>query len=550
MPNLRALLSSFSLPARMSAIALLIGALVVIPGLYAEYSLITVREENERAGYATAALRQYLAMGTTSEEVVAQVRSGKVRDAASRQAVLDTLEAQIAQIDQATAAEMAVIAKGRFSADRAAQMQREEDGQKAGTDRLRAMKAQALTGRFDDAWWRQLRLGIASEESEVRGAQQRAVAALQRTQHAFFAISMVLVIGSIAIALWAGANIVTPLQRLLSSTRRISREDYGIDLPDEGPREFRALNRSFNAMAAQVGRSQARLVQVNRRLEDEVRARTAELMAANQSLRELDDRRRGFIATAGHELRTPVAVLRADAEVALREPAPTVPMLQASLERITRTAGTLGRLIEDMLRLARADAPVLSYERKAVDLADIVGETFDEFRPVIEADGGSITASPSVEPLPVRVDPLRIQQVVRIVLDNAVTHGGDELCICATLWREDGFACVRIADCGEGIAPERLAGLLDRSQWPRRRTEDGHGLGLTIAATIMEAHDGSIAIASRACVGAEVTLRLPCADPAAPQDDPRLSTSREARRGAVFGVGPEASAVLAREGQK
>mgnify|MGYP002651785470 CR=1 FL=1 len=499
-----------SLPMRMAAIALAVSALVLIPGLYAEHSLVVVRQENERAGYAAAALRQYLAMGSTSDWALAQVRSGKVKDEASRKALLDTIEAQIVRIDRATEAEMAIIAHGRFNAGRAAQMNREEQGQKERARLLRAMKGQVLNGFYEDEWWRQLRFGVESEESEIRSAQQRAVAALERTQMAFFATSAVLIIGSLIIGLWARGNIVLPLQRLLSSTHRISRQDYGIALPDRGPREFRALNRSFNTMAAQVARSQARLVSVNRRLEDEVRERTAELLAANASLRGLDDRRRGFIATAGHELRTPVAVLRTDAEVALRDPTPSVGSLRSSLERVIRTASTLGRLIDDMLRLARADAPVLSYERKSVDLADIVRGALDEFRPVVEADGGRITLSTSDDNLAVKVDPLRIMQVLRIVLDNAVTHGGDELCICTSLFREEGFACVRISDCGVGIAQDRLSGLLDRTQWPRRRTEDGHGLGLTIAATIMEAHDGSIAITSEFGQGVVVILRLPC----------------------------------------
>lgn len=501
---------SASLPLRMALIGLAASVLIVVPGLIAERSLMTVREENERAGFSAAALREYLKLGRVSDAGLALVRSGQVKDEASRRKVLDMIEAQIRRIDRATAAEQEIIRKGPFTPERAATMRREEQGQRDRTAKLRTMKAQVLTGFFEDAWWQEMQHGVESEEEEVRGAHLRAVAALEQTQLAFFATSLVLVLAAIVIALWARGNIVEPLQRLLNSTHRVARNDFSVDLPDKGPREFRALNRAFNTMAAQLGRSQARLESANRRLEDEVRARTADLLAANASLRELDDRRRGFIATAGHELRTPVAVLRTDAEVALRDGKPTVEGLLASLERVVRTAGTLGRLIEDMLRVARADAPVLSYERETIDLGTLVMGALDDFRPVIEADGGVVSVAGLDQVLVVRVDPLRIQQVLRIVLDNAVTHGGDELGVHVELSRDDGFASVRIADRGEGIDPARLPDLLDRSQWPRRRSEDGHGLGLTIAATIMEAHDGTIAIASAPGSGVVVTLRLPC----------------------------------------
>lgn len=502
--------NSSSLPLRMALIALAVSVLVFVPGVLAERSLVTVRQESERAGYSASALREYLEIGTLADWALAEVRSGRVKDEATRRMVVDRIQAQIARIDRATTAELAVIRKGAFTPERAAEMNEEEKEQRQRTAMLRAMAPQVLTGFYEDEWWRQIRFGVQGEEAEVRAAQMRAVVALEQTQVAFFATSLVLVIAAVIVAVWARGNIVEPLQRLLNSTHRVARQDFGVYLPDKGPREFRALNRSFNAMAAEIGRAQARLESVNRRLEDEVRARTADLLAANASLREMDDRRRGFIATAGHELRTPVAVLRADAEVALREARPTIAGLRGSLDRVVRTAGTLGRLIEDMLRVARADAPVLSYERESVDMGDLVSRALAEFRPVIEADGGSITLAGLGTPLPVRVDPLRIQQVLRIVLDNAVTHGGDALCVCVQLRLEAGFAVVRISDCGEGIDPGLLPNLLDRSQWPRRRSEDGHGLGLTIAATIMEAHDGTIAIASETGSGVTVTLRLPC----------------------------------------
>lgn len=501
-----------SLSLRMAAIAIVLAALVAAPGLVAETNLVEMRKENERAGHASTALREYLALESLGDTVERDAAAGALATPEARARALAMVNAQIDRIDRSTSREMTIIRSEGFSARSQRSMLAQEEAQEIDTRSLRHSFARIVAGNAANAGdWRALvRHAIEGEQTEVRDAQVRAVDALERTQVAFFATTLVLVLGALALLAWTRANILDPLRRLLDSTRRVAQRDFVMLLPDRGPREFRLLNRSFNAMAEEIGRAQARLEEANRGLEGEVRQRTAELLAANASLRSLDEHRRGFIAAAGHELRTPIAVLRSDAEVALRDRAPTLDSLRASLDRIVRTAGTLGRLVEDMLRVARADAPVLSYERESVDLVTLVGNALADFRPVVEADGGIVTITGIGRAVPVRVDPLRIGQVLRIVFDNAVKHCSGEPCICVTIGVAAGEARIEIADCGDGIAPDLLPQLFDRARWPRRRTEDGHGIGLTIAATIMEAHGGRIEIRSNPGEGAVVTLLLPC----------------------------------------
>lgn len=517
--------TSSGLSFRMAVIALMLAMTIAAPGVVAEANLVTMRKENERAGHASTALREYLVLEAMGDAVERRMATGGVATPGQRRAALSALDAQLDRIDRATSHEITLIGSEGFATANREALITEERLQEIDTRHLRASFARMVT-QTAPAWpgpggdWRAIvRHGIENEQLEVRAAQVRAVDALERTQVAFFATAALLVLGGLGLMAWTRANVLDPLQRLLDSTRRVAQRDFAMNLPDRGPREFRLLNRAFNAMTAETERAQARLEAANHDLEDEVRQRTADLLAANASLRALDHHRRNFIAAAGHELRTPIAVLRSDAEVALRDRAPTLDALRASLKRIVRSAGTLGRLIEDMLRVARADAPVLSYERETVDLDTLVASALADFRPVVEADGGTVSLTGIGRPLPVRVDPLRIGQVLRIVFDNAVKHGSEEPCICVTLALQAHEAVVEIADCGDGIAPDLLPHLFDRTRWPRRRDEDGHGLGLTIAATIMEAHGGRIEVRSQAGMGAVVTLRLPCAmDGADPQE--------------------------------
>ncbi len=500
-----------SLSFRMGVIAIVLAVTVAVPGMVIETNLVALRKESERAGHASTALREYLELEALGDAAERRVVSGALADPTAQAAALAVIEAQIDRIDRATNREIKIIREERFNPRGRQAMLAGEQAQERDTRRLRASFARVIAGQDDTGadWRSTVRHAIEGEQREVREAQVGAVDALERTQVAFIVTALLLLLGGLAMMAWTRANVLDPLHRLLASTQRVAQRDFAMLLPDRGPREFRLLNRSFNTMAAEIGRAQARLEEANRGLEDEVRQRTAELLAANVSLRGLDEQRRGFIAAAGHELRTPIAVLRSDAEVALRERAPTLESLRASLERIVRSAVALGRLVEDMLRVARADAPVLSYERESVDLRALVADGLAEFRPVVEADGGCIVLNAGDTPLLVRIDPLRIGQVLRIVFDNAVKHSSCEPSIRVTLHAAQEEVRIEIADGGEGIAPDLMPYLLDRTRWPRRRTDDGHGLGLTIAATIMEAHDGHLEIRSDPEEGAVVTLTLP-----------------------------------------
>ncbi|MCW1383038.1 HAMP domain-containing histidine kinase [Novosphingobium sp. KCTC 2891] len=508
MPAASPIWSSLSLRITFAMVAVV--AVVLVPGFVAESSLVSVRRENARAEQASTAMREYLMLQVLGDSIEQKVGAGGLRSNADRAAAFAAIEGQLGKIDRATGNEVSIISGSSLAPEMRAVMLDEEQRQQGLTAIIRNSLHRRIEGADDSAWRAAAMAGIAGEQAEVREAQVGAVGALERTQVAFFAAGVVLAIGALGVLLWLRGNVLHPLRRLLTSTRRIASGDFGADLPESGPREFRFLNRSFNAMATQIEGAQARLAAANQRLEDDVRQRTADLVAANQSLHALNDQRRDFLAEAGHELRTPLAVLRSEADVALRAGQPSVEALRTSLERIVRNAAVLARLVEDMLRIARAEAPVMAYELVSVDLAVLADAALDEFRALVEADGGTAMLVADAGPILVRIDPLRIGQVLRILFDNALKHSSNEPSLCIVIREEPGMAVIEVADRGDGMDPSLIPHLFDRVGRPRRRGEGSNlGLGLPIAASIIEAHGGTIAVRSEEGSGTTVSIRLP-----------------------------------------
>jgi signal transduction histidine kinase len=224
--------------------------------------------------------------------------------------------------------------------------------------------------------------------------------------------------------------------------------------------------------------------------------------------REAWERQIAFIASAGHELRAPLTLLRATAEVALRELPDHEAEQRGLWTDVIRDCDHLARLVEDLLLLSRLDAGRLPLAPAPTplaplfaDLARQVGRLADEraIRLIVEPSDAVVLA-----------DVERLRQVLLILLDNALRHtptGGEiRLAACP----HDGLVGLTVADTGEGIPPEHLPRVFDRFyvvDGARRR--GGSGLGLSIARSLVEAQRGTIAIASQPGHGTRVEITLP-----------------------------------------
>ncbi len=220
-----------------------------------------------------------------------------------------------------------------------------------------------------------------------------------------------------------------------------------------------------------------------------------------------------FIADASHELRTPLTLLRADAEVLLRNREHLAAEDAALLEDIVAEANHMGTLATNMLTLARLDNRSSHQEHEVVNLADMALAGARRVQALADQAGISIQVE-STGTTSVIGDPTLLEQAVLVLLDNAIKYNrrGGRVIVRAAV--KDEHALLEVCDTGIGIAPEHLPHLGERFyrvDKARSREAGGTGLGLSIARSIMLAHSGKLTLTSIPDQETTVTLMLPLA---------------------------------------
>jgi signal transduction histidine kinase len=234
------------------------------------------------------------------------------------------------------------------------------------------------------------------------------------------------------------------------------------------------------------------------------------------------ERMRRFIADASHELRTPLTSVRGLAEYGLQQGEAGNPdeMLRL-MGLIAREAGRMGRLVEDLLLLARFDSG-RPLNRRPVDLASIAAEAVQQAG--IVTPGRPITLA-AVEPVIVNADAERLRQIIDNLLSNAIQHTQPGAQVTVTVVSEPGIGRLTVADRGPGMTPEQASRVFERfyrTDGARTRATGGAGLGLAIAASLAAAHSGDLTVDTQPGRGAAFHLRLPqaetfCVTPTQPQ---------------------------------
>ena len=217
-----------------------------------------------------------------------------------------------------------------------------------------------------------------------------------------------------------------------------------------------------------------------------------------------------FVSDASHELRTPIAVVKANNELLLRHPEDTI---EASLDHVEAVAAEtehMAHLVEDLLTLARADEGRAALASAALDLGDLVAEIGRDMAALAELRGVHL----DVQAAHVQVDGdrQRLRQLAVILLDNALKYTPTGGSVTAIVERVGKHAVLRVRDTGPGIAQEEQHRIFDRFyriDSARSRIAGGTGLGLPIARWIAEAHKGRLTVSSTPGHGATFTVRLP-----------------------------------------
>jgi heavy metal sensor kinase len=215
-------------------------------------------------------------------------------------------------------------------------------------------------------------------------------------------------------------------------------------------------------------------------------------------------RERRFVDNASHELRTPVAILKAELDLALSR-ARTSEELETTLRSAAEETDHLARLAEDLLVLSRANDGALAIHRSEVELPTLIAQVVRHFEPRAAESGVRIEVGTTPERA--FVDPVRIRQALDDLLDNAVRHTPAGGLIRLSAERDDSCLHVRVEDSGTGF-PEAF---IPHAFEPFARSEtDGNeaGLGLAIVRAIAEAHGGSADVSNREDGGAVVTMAI------------------------------------------
>lgn len=384
--------------------------------------------------------------------------------------------------------------------------------QQGSSDDAVALFRSEIENRLDKEFETLIAAKMAAEREDVAKAD----AAARRLLNAVMIGSFLALGALLSVVLVAGfalsRSLRRPIEALVEGTRAIERGDLAHRIAYDKPDEFRVLAGHFNAMSETLTKQRFDLIAARDNLEQQVDERTCEIAKANLQLTELDLQRVRFLSDIGHELKTPLTVLRAEAEVALRGAGKPESAYRSALETIVAQSADMGHLIDDLLFLARSDADSIRFELRPVSLDAAVTQAVKDA--TVLADARSIriiSECPTPAPV-VRADPRRLKQALLVMLDNAARYAdaGSEVQVKVEP-AEAGRVAIRVRDSGPGIPEVEAPFVFDRFFRGAHALGSGagSGLGLPIARWIAEKHDGAIELWSAPGVGTEVRLSLP-----------------------------------------
>ena len=253
--------------------------------------------------------------------------------------------------------------------------------------------------------------------------------------------------------------------------------------------------------------------------------------SAQEALKEAGRSKDEFLAMLAHELRNPLAPVVNAIEI-LRQRGSDEAVRQRALEVMNRQTRNMARLIEDLLDASRITRGTIELRLERVDLVHMVERAVEESSAAIEARRHHLTVVLPPAPLWLVADPVRLEQVLTNLLNNAAKFTPPGGRIAVEVAAEAGEAVLRVRDDGEGIPPDLLPWIFDLFVQADRsldRTHGGLGIGLTLVRNLVRFHGGSVTAQSDGLgLGSEFVVRLPQADPTPPQESAGADDERTA----------------------
>ena len=320
--------------------------------------------------------------------------------------------------------------------------------------------------------WMQINVeqGRAAERAAARWAQLAVVIGV--------AAILLLVIGLGGVAWWLQRRTFRPALQLAGAIEHYTRGDRSTRASEQEPDEFRTIARCFNDMAQTLDRQRA----------DQL----------------------AFLAAVAHEIRNPLGALKmATGMIPPDRPLPPEPAVRQLIARIDRQIGRLERMAHDFLDASRIESGHLELRAEDCDARELVRVTLDLFEPA--AGTHPLTVSAPDEPVRMRCDPVRIEQVLANLVSNAIKYSPPGGSIRVTVAQRPEVVVISVADEGVGMSAEEIEHVFDpfRRGAGATRAIPGAGLGLFVARRIVEAHGGEISVESVQGAGTTFTVCLP-----------------------------------------
>ncbi|TML08890.1 MAG: response regulator [Actinobacteria bacterium] len=429
----------------------------------------------------------------------------------------------------------------------------------------------------------------ARQENRLAAARRTARHDTRRAVAVVVAGGLLALLAALALVATLVASLRRPLDELVGATGRLAAGDLSARVRESGPGELRALGRSFNAMAADLETATRRIEAERARLDTTIRSlndgllvvapdgsvehtneratflvpdpsalpaapdalgrevtmehggRTLELTAARLAgdssivwtVRDATERARlerlksEFIATASHELRSPLTSIKGFIELLAADDSLSDRQREFT-QIITVSTNRLVDLVNDLLDVARVEAGRAEVHLRATDLREVIDEVATLMRPRVDGKQQRLELELPAELPPALADPARIRQVLTNLLTNAhlYTDKGGTLTLAA---RDDGhYVALDVADTGRGMTEEEARHAFDRFYRAGDGNGPGSGLGLAIVQSLVELHDGRVDLETAPGEGSCFTVLIPKAP--APAGRQRLAP-REALRG-------------------
>ena len=278
-----------------------------------------------------------------------------------------------------------------------------------------------------------------------------------------------LMVAGIAVA---SRSLAREARQATEAARRVEKGDYSARLNEGGWGGLAVLARAFNSMSAR--------------------------------LQATETRRRSFLAEVTHELRTPLAIIRGEAEAITDG---VHPADAEHMSRILTASRTVERLVDDLGTLSLSDAGGLILRREPVDLEVLVNQSISEGKPAADAASVAVDARVAEGLPPVLLDPARIRGVIGNLLANALRHTPSGGRITVTAARDRNGVAITVEDTGSGIPADMVPYVFDR--FVKDPASPGSGLGLAIARDVVTAHLGTIEATSTPGTGTKIRIWLP-----------------------------------------